>query len=89
MGTGVDPEIARRRGAGLMPGTCSATATMNVGWSYERPDFVPAPPPKQPPRLEAAPEPEEPPEVEPLIEGDYEPLKLETHESFSDKLKRR
>jgi hypothetical protein len=72
---------------------CStATINGNVGWQYERPDFVPSPPRGIAVRpLEPPPEPEEPPEVEPLASdgSEYEPLKLETHNSFSARLSRR
>jgi hypothetical protein len=88
-------EWAKLLGAGAMaasPSTCS-TASVNVGWQYERPDFVPSPPRGIAVRpLEPPPEPEEPPEVEALAsdsDGSYEPLKLETHNSFSARLSRR
>jgi hypothetical protein len=64
---------------------------MNVGWDYERQDWVQGAPAMEelpPPQLPQ--QPEEPPEVERLLGIDeYEPLRLETHESFSAKLRKR
>jgi hypothetical protein len=72
---------------GSAAATCTVSAQANVGWQHERYDFVP-PPEESPPPLPPAPE--EPPEVEELAGVDeYEPLRLETHESFSAKLRRK
>jgi hypothetical protein len=106
MGGGPQHEIDQRRGNGLMPAswaqgmgslggsaaaTCTVSAQANVGWDYERRDWVqgaPAMDELPPPQLPQ--QPEEPPEVEELAGVDeYQPLRLETHESFSAKLRRK
>jgi hypothetical protein len=106
MGGGPQHEIDQRRGSGLMPqswaqgmgslggsaaATCVATSQANIGWDYERHDWVQGAPAMEelpPPQLPQ--QPEEPPEVEQLAGVDeYQPLRLETHESFSAKLRKR
>jgi hypothetical protein len=78
-------------GAGAAAMTCTVSAQMNVGWDYERQDWVQGAPAMEelpPPQLPQ--QPEEPPEVEELAGIDeYQPLKLESHESFSARLSRK